>query len=186
MAVERYIGGGTIHFTPWTGGAYGAEVEIGEVQSATLKISATYADAMSKDNGVSKKVDKTLTATDASLSFTTQNVNKENMALAMMGTSTTQTFAVGDTLPDGIVATVSTVVPVTIAGNVSKIEGKIRIVGVNISGAENPVLEVPMVVLTPSGDIRDYFADKHTTIGFDGEILEVDGEYFKEYFMAKA
>jgi len=186
MAIERYIGGGKILFGKYNGTGYDADVEIGEIQSAKLKVTPKYADASSKDTGVSKKVDKVLTGTDATLSFTTQNVNKANMAMAMLGSETTETFAIGDTLPDGTVATVQEVIPVINGGTLSKVEGKVTIVGVNVSGSDNPVLVVHHAVLTPSGDIRDYFADKHTTVGFDGEILEIDGEYFKEYFIPKA
>jgi len=187
MAIERYIGGGKLFISKWNGSTYDAEVEVGEIQSATLKVSQTYADAISKDNGIGKKVDKVSTATDATISFTTQNVNKINIAMAMFGGDTqTETFAIGDTLPDNTVATVETILPVINGATLSKVEAKIRIIGVNISGSDNPVLLVHHVVLTPSGDIRDYFADKHTTLGFDGEIMEVTEGYFKEYLIPKA
>jgi len=186
MAIERYIGGGKLLFSKYNGATYDAEVEIGEIQSANLKISQTYADAMSKDTGIAKKVDKVATATDATISFTTQNVDKVNMAMAMFGTETTENFAIGATLPDGTVAAIATDIPVVNGGTLSKIEGKIKIIGENISGTEDPVLVVHHAVITPSGDIRDYFTDKHATIGFDGEILEVAEGYFKEYFMPKA
>jgi hypothetical protein len=108
------------------------------------------------------------------------------MALAMLGTLSTETFAIGDTLPDGTVATAEVIIPVVRGGVVPLIEGKVRIVGVNVTGTANPVLEVPMCVLTPSGDIRDYFASEHVKIAFEGEILESNGEYFKEYFIPKS
>lgn len=186
MLIERYIGGGKIFFSNYNGSTYDAEVEIGEVQGANLKISQTYADAYSKDTGVQKKVDKVATQTDSTISFTTQNVSKENMAMAMFGSLESETFEISDTLPDGTVATVQTIIPVVRGGSLTKIEGKVRIVGVNATGTQNPVLVVHHAVLTPDGDVRDYFADKHTTIGFSGEILETADGYFDEYFMAKA
>jgi hypothetical protein len=184
--IERYVGGGKLYFTPYTNGAYGTEREIGEIKEAKLKIAPSYVDAMSRDTGFDKKVDKTLKEIASSLSFTTQNVSKENMALAMLGTLSTETFAIGDTLPDGTVATAEVIIPVVRGGVVPLIEGKVRIVGVNVTGTANPVLEVPMCVLTPSGDIRDYFASEHVKIAFEGEILESNGEYFKEYFIPKS
>lgn len=186
MAIERYLGGGTIHFALWNGSLYEAEVEIGEVQSATLKITTEEADAFSKDNGIKKQVDKVVTAINSNFSFTTQNVAKENMAMAMFGDLQTETFAIGDTLPDGVVATAEIVIPVIIGGVNPIIEGKVRIVGVNVSGDNNPVLLVHHTFLKASGDVRDYFADKHTTLAFEGEIVEMNGEYFKEYLIPKA
>lgn len=187
MATERYIGGGVLHFSNWNGTTYDTEVEIGEIKGAKIKVSAKYADAMNKDAGIEKKVDKTATSTEATISFETQNVSKENMAMGMFGELTTETFAIGADLPDGTVATVETILPVILGGKVPKVEGKLRFVGVNLSGSNNPVLMVHHAVLTPSGDVRDYFADKHSTLGFNGEMLKLDNtEYFKEYFMPKA
>jgi len=186
MATERYIGGGRVFLSKWNGVTYDLEVEVGEIQNATLKISQDYADAMSKDNGIQKKVDKVAKSTNATISFTTQNVNKVNMAMAMFGADTlTETFAIGATLPDNTVATVSTIIPVINGATLSKIEAQIRIIGVNLSGSDNPVLLVHHAVITPTGDIRDFFADKHATLGFDGEILEVAAGYFKEYLIPK-
>lgn len=186
MVIERYIGGGTLFLSLWNGATYDAEVEVGEIKSANLKISQTYADAISKDTGIDKKVDKVVIATDATISFTTQNANASNMAMAMFGTQTTELFLIGAILPDGTVAVVDTTLAVTIGGTLSKIEAKVKIVGVNISGSYNPVLIVHHAVITPSGDTRDYFADKHATVGFDGEIIKVADGYFKEYLMPKA
>ncbi len=186
MAIERYIGGGTLFISRFNGTDYDAEIEVGEIQAANLKITQDYADAMSKDSGVAKKVDKVAIKTDSAISFTTQNVNKTNMAMAMFGSESVESFTTGDALPDGTVATADIDIPIIIGGTLSKIEAKIKIVGVNISGSDNPVLVVHHAVLTPSGDIRDYFADKHTVLGFDGEILEIGGEYFKEYLIPKA
>ncbi|MCX6076429.1 MAG: hypothetical protein NTW78_06010 [Campylobacterales bacterium] len=185
--IERYIGGGKIFLAKWNGTLYETEVEVGEIQSATLKINPTYTDAIAKDSGIAKKVDKVVKSVDATISFTTQNVNKVNMAMAMLGSDTqTETFAIGDTLPDNTVATVETVIPVIDGVTISKIEARVRIVGVNISGSFNPVLLVHHAVITPTSDLRDFFADKHATLGFNGEVLEVAAGYFKEYHMPKA
>jgi hypothetical protein len=184
--IERYLGGGKLFFSKYNGTDYDAEVEIGEIQSANLKIDTTEAEAYSKDTGVKKKIDKVVTEINSNFSFTTQNVNKENMAMAMLGDLDTETFAIGDTLPDGTVATVEVVLPVIIGGVNPIIQGKIKCVGVNVSGKDNPVLLIHHAFVKASGDIRDYFADKHTTLSFESEITEIDGEYFKEYFMPKA
>ena len=183
---ERYIGGGTLFFSKWNGLTYDTEIEIGEIQSANLKIETTEVDAVSKDAGISKKVDKVITEIKSNFSFTTQNVNKENMAMAMFGDLQTEAFAIGSTLPDGVVATTQMNIPVIIGGVNPIIEGKIKMVGVNISGDNNPVLQINHAFIKASGDVRDYFADKHSTLAFDGEIVEMNGEYFKEYLIPKA
>jgi len=184
--IERYIGGGKVFLSKFNGTDYEDEVEVGEIQSATLKMSQTTTDAMSKDSGISKKVDKVVTATDTTLSFTTQNLDKKNLAMAMFGSDAdTETFAIGDTLPDNTVATEETIVPVIKGASLSKIEAKVKIIGVNVSGDSNPVLLVHHAYLTPSSDIRDYFAEKHATLGFDCEIMETPDGYFKEYLIPK-
>lgn len=183
--IERYIGGGEIYFSLFNGTDYEIKRKIGEIQSANLKISTEEADAFSKATGVKKKVDKVVTAINSNLTFTTQNVDKNNMAMGMFGNLETETFEIGDTLPDGTVATEQINIPVIIGGVNPIIEGKIEFIGVNASGKENPVLLIHHAFVKPSGDIRDYFADKHTTLGFEAEVVETNGEYFKEYFMPK-
>jgi len=185
--IERYIGGGTVELALWNGTDYEDFVDIGEVQTGTLKIANTYADGYSKDSGLKKLVDKVLIGTNATTSLTTQNLSKDNMAMAMFGTVETETFAIGEELPDGTTATVETELDVIKGGTVAKIEAKIRVIGVNLSGDKNPVLEIHHAFITPSGDVRDYFAEKHTTLGFDVEIVKLDTEdsHFKEYFIPK-
>jgi hypothetical protein len=183
MAIERYIGGGKIHMSLYNGTDYDAEVEIGEITEAKVSITQNYAEAFSKDTGISKKVDKVATSTDAKVTFTTQNINKENLRMAMFGVVGTETFAIGDTLPDGTVAAAETTIDFIDGGKLSKIEAKLRIVGTNVTDGKNPVMMIHHAVITPTGDARDYFADNHSTLGFEGEILEIGGEYFKEYLM---
>lgn len=183
--ILRYIGGGKIFFSKYNGTTYDEEIEIGEVQSCTLKITSEEADAFSKDTGVKKNVDKVATAINSSISLTTQNVNKTNMAMAMFGDLKTEEFAEGATLPDGREATKDITLPVIIGGANPIVQGKLKIVGVNVAGEESPCLLINHVFLKANGDVRDYFAEKHTTLAFDGEIVEIDGEYFKEYFIPK-
>lgn len=185
MAINRYIGGGRCYFSKWNGVTYDAEAEIGEVKKVTLKSDVKYTDAMSKDDGIEKKVDKVPTSSTSTISFETQNVNKANLAMAMYGTASTETFLLGATLPDGTVATVDTVLPVILGGTELLIEGKFRFVGVNTTGGDDPVLEVHHAVITASGNARDYFADKHATLAFDGEIIMLADktEYYKEYLI---
>lgn len=187
MAVkELYIGGGILYGAKFNGTDYDTEVEIGHLESANLKIDTEEVDVDSKDTGVKKRVAKFVTAITSNLTFTTKNVNKENMAIAMLGTETTETFAIGATLPDNTIATVETTLPVIIGGANPIVEMKLRFVATNIAGDFNPVLLIHHAYVKASGDVRDYFADKASTLDFDAEVVETNGEYFKEYSIPKA
>lgn len=176
---ERYIGGGKLFFTENKVGA--TEVEIGEVQSATLKVGVETKEAFSKDTTMKKLVEKVATAINATIAFETQITNAHNTAMAMLGTSTTETFAIGDTLPDGTVATAETIVPVIEVGTRPIIEGQLKFVG-DEDGAKKPVLLVFNAVITPTGDIG-YIVEDFTKLAFEGAVLETDEGYAKEYRM---
>ena len=183
--IERYLGGGKIYFSKYNGTGYDTEVEIGEITEAKLKIDTTESEAFTRDTGVNKKVDKVVTSVSATFSFTTQNINKENLAMSMLGEVTTESFVAGDTLPDGSIAATDIILPVVKGGVSPIIEGKIKVIGENITSGSNPVLEIYHAFIKPSGDVRDYFTDKHTTLGFESDIKAVNGEYFKEYLIPK-
>lgn len=176
---ERYIGGGKLFFTENKVGAI--EVEIGEVQSASLKIGVETKDAFSKDSTMKKLVEKVATAITATITFETQITNAHNTAMAMLGTSNTETFEIGDTLPDGTTATAQTVVPVIEVGTKPIIEGQLKFVG-DEDGAKKPVLVVFNTVITPTGDIG-YIVEDFTKLTFEGAVLKTVDGYAKEYRM---
>lgn len=185
--IERYIGGGKAFFSRWNGTGYDAEVEIGEVVSVTLKVTSDTVEAFSKDSGSKKRVEKVPIKIDASFSFSTQNLNKSNLAMNMYGEEDTESFVIGDTLPDGTVATENIDIPFIRGGLSPIVEGRFKVIAVNLSaGSKTPVLVVSHASLSPNGDARDYFGDKHSALSFNGEMIEKDGEYFKEYLMTKA
>lgn len=179
---DRYIGGGKIFFTPSGEGA--SEVEIGEVQEATLNFSTTTADAFNKDNVMKKKVAKVVTDITASIKFTTQITNAHNTAMAMLGTSDNEVFAIGDTLPDGTVAAEEITIPVVKAGTKPLIEGALKFIG-DEDGDEKAVLIVFNASITPTGDIG-YIVDNFSVLSFEGEVLETDDGFANEYRMAVA
>ncbi|MGB3751874.1 MAG: hypothetical protein WA945_09930 [Arcobacteraceae bacterium] len=174
---DRYIGGGKLFFTPKDGSEY----EIGEVQSAEIEISTETKDAMNKDQVINKKVAKVVTSISASIKFETQITNAANTAMFMLGSEDSETFAIGDDLPDGTTATAETVIPVITAGTNPLIEGSFKFVG-DEDGDKKPVLIVPSAVVTPSGSVG-YIVDDFTKLSFAGEILEEDGVFYKEYRM---
>jgi hypothetical protein len=176
---ERYIGGGKLFFKE--NKANSVEVEIGEVQTATLKIGVETKDAFSKDKSMKKLVEKVATAINATITFETQITNAHNTAMAMLGSVDSETFAIGDTLPDGTVATAETVIPVIEVGTRPIIEGQLKFVG-DEDGAKKPVLLVFNAVITPTGDIG-YITEDFTKLAFEGAVLETDEGYAREYRM---
>lgn len=176
---ERYIGGGKLFFKE--NKANSVEVEIGEVQTATLKIGVETKDAFSKDSTMKKLVEKVATAINATITFETQITNAHNTAMAMLGTQGSETFAIGDTLPDGTIATAQTVVPVIEVGTKPIIEGQLKFIG-DEDGEKKPVLLVFNAVITPTGDIG-YIVEDFSKLTFEGAVLKTDEGYAKEYRM---
>ena len=101
--------------------------------------------------------------------------------MAMQGTVASETFKIGDTLPDNTVATAQTVIPVVKVGDNPIIEGQLRFVG-DEDGDKKPVLLVFNAVITPSGDIS-YITEDFTQLSFEGAVLKTDEGYAKEYRM---
>lgn len=186
MSTQRYIGGGRLFFAKWNGSTFEAEVEIGEVSDVKLTIEPEFTKAYSKATGVSKLVETIATDVKTKLSFATQDISKENLAMSMLGAVESEDFVIGDTLPDGTVATQAISIPYIDGGKLTVLEGAFRFVGVNLTGNSNPVLKVVHAAVIPSGDARDYFAKEHAKLSFTGEPYEVNGEVFKEYQMPKA
>ncbi|MGE4517318.1 MAG: hypothetical protein AB7D96_10705 [Arcobacteraceae bacterium] len=175
---DRYIGGGKLYFTPVGGGA---EFEIGEVQEATINTSVEFAEAWSKDSVMAKLVERVAKKIDASGKFSTQKLNLKNTAMFMLGTETTETFEIGETLPDGTTATAQVVIPKITAGNKPVVEGQLKFIG-DEDGAKKPVIVIPSVVLTPSGDLP-LIVDEFAKLSFDFAILQVDDRLYDEYTM---
>jgi hypothetical protein len=181
--VERYVGGGKGYFTPYESGAYGTEIEIGELKAVTLSVSADTVDAFSQDTGPEILVEDAITKVDSMVKYTTQNVNKENMASALMGTLTTEVFAISDTLPDGTTATAETTVDKIVGMQKPMLKGKLRIVGEPINdSAKRPVLIIYMVSVKPTGDSA-YIMKDFKTLDFEGKVLLTADGYFDEYLM---
>lgn len=179
---NRYIGGGKLFFTPkLKDGTIGTEFEIGEVQEATFSMSAESAEAFSKDEVMKKLVEKVVTSIGGTLKFTTQIINSENMAMALLGKVEKETFEIGDTLPDKTIATAKVEIVVIKAGENPNIEGQFRFVG-DENGAYKPVLLVYNASVVPSGDIG-YIMDNFSTLSFEGAVLKTDEGYAKEYKM---
>lgn len=174
---DRYIGGGKVFFTP----VGGTEYEIGEVQEATLTFNVETADAYNKDQTIKKKVAKVVKGVTSSIKFTTQITNAKNTAIAMLGVEETEDYIIGDTLPDGTVATGSITIPVIRGGKKPLIEGELKFIG-DEDGDTKPVLVVYNAVLTPTSDIG-YIVEDFSKLSFEGEVMETVNGYADEYRM---
>lgn len=174
---DRYIGGGKLFFTSSKSGS--TRIEIGEVQECTLTMSVETKDAFSKDTVMKKLVEKVATSITSTLKFTTQIRNSNNTAMAMLGATATKTFDIGDTLPNGTVATASTTLNYIKAGAEPIIEGKLEFVG-DEDGAKQAVLVVHSAVITPTGDIA-YISEDFSQLSFEGAVLETVDGYADEY-----
>lgn len=186
--MDRYVGGGIIKFERWNGSTYEAPVEIGEASELKLSVNPKTVKAFSKSTGVKKVVQTVVSEVETKVSLKTQEVSIVNLAMGMLGTSTTKTFEIGDTLPNGTIAAAQKTIPV-IEGLQSTIaEGRLTYIGKNTADpSKNPVLVIHHVALVPSGEVRDYFSDDFGKLAFEGEPyeVEVDGKQkvFEEYFM---
>lgn len=179
---NRYIGGGKILFTPLKkDGTLGDEFEIGECQSGELSFNVEKKDAFSKDRVIKQLVEQVVTNIDATFKFTTQKLNTENLVLAKMGVKEEITYDIGDTLPDGTIATkAGTYTKIKMAENPIQ-NGQIRFIG-DEDGASKPVLVLYSVALAPSSGFN-YFSDEFATLEFEAAVLKTDDGYGDEYWM---
>lgn len=174
---DRYIGGGKMFFTP----DGGVEAEIGEIQDATISNSVEFAEAFSKDTVMKKLVERVAKSLSASGKFTTQKLNLTNTSMYLLGTESTETFETGEELPDGTTATEQVIIPKITAGDNPVVAGALKFVG-DEDGPKKPVIKIPSVVLTPSGDLP-MIVDEFAQLSFDFAILETDGRLYDEYIM---
>ncbi|WP_418180744.1 hypothetical protein ACNSOL_01355 [Aliarcobacter lanthieri] len=179
---NRYIGGGKIFFTPIKkDGTLGDEFEIGECQTGELNFNVEKKEAFSKDRVIKQLVEQVVTNIDATFKFTTQKVNNENLVLAKMGVKEEITYAVGDTLPDGTIATSSgTYTKIKMAENPIQ-KGQLKFIG-DEDGDSKPVLILFSVALAPSTGFN-YFTDDFATLEFEAAVLKTDDGYGDEFWM---
>ena len=182
---DRYIAGGKLYFSQLNadGATYAAEREIGEVQDVSLQTNTDFAEAMNKDGALPVKSDKVAKSFSATLSFSTIRLNKENLAMALNATLTTEIFAIAATLPNGATAAAETTLDVIQGGENTLLKGKFRFVAEIAAGTNQPVLEIPIAVVS-SNDAVAFMSDDFASLKFDGEVLKHDTDgYFKEYLI---
>jgi len=176
---NRVIGAGEIWFKKEGAGDF---TKIGEIQSAKISTNVEKKETFDKSSTMKKIVDMCAKSVNATITFDTRKLNKHNMAMHMLGEEETETFAIGDTLPDGTVATAETTIPVIKAGVNPLIKGAVKFIG-DDDGDERPVLVCEYCVITPSGD-RELIGEDYVGISFEGAVLVDDeGMLYKEYLI---
>ncbi|OCL85744.1 hypothetical protein AAX26_01811 [Aliarcobacter thereius] len=179
---DRYIGGGKLFFTPTKrDGTLGNEFEICEVQSGQLTWNIEKKEAFSKDRVVKQMVEQIVTNIEGTFKFTTQVFSLENLAMSRMGALEVESFDIGDTLPDGTIATIKTDIKVIKMAENPILNGKLRFVG-DEDGASKPVLVLYNVSMAPSGDF-DYISEEFAQLSFEAAVMKGAEGYAKEYWM---
>lgn len=171
--IERYLGGGRVYFEKLNAdGTHEEQREIGEIQNLTISVKLEKEQAFSQDDGPAELVMELEKKKDMSLKFATQNVDKNNLALVLYGTSGTNTYAIGETLPNGEVATVETIVPTIQIGTSSIVEG--RFVFISNAGTDKIKRKkwtFNKVSLSMEGDFA-LMSDKFVTIPMTATVLK--------------
>ena len=179
MKDGRYLGGGKLFWKPNIVGA--VESELAEVQDFTYKPTVETKEAFSKANVMKTLVARVVTSFGATVSFSVQKFNIENMAMALGGTITDEVFAIGATLPDMTVATTVTTIPVIKVGDNPLIEGQLRFIG-DEDGDQKPVMLIHNAAITTSGDIP-MITEDFAKLSFEGAVLKTEKGYTDEYLM---
>lgn len=174
---SRYIGGGELLHTP----KGGTERKIGEIQSAKFSLNAEFAEAYDRSSSMKKLSAKVTKSISGKLEFTTNNVNLENMAMALGGKVEDVAFASGAKLPDGTTAAAAVTLKCIKGATNPIIEGSFKFVG-DSDGDEKPILVIYKANVTANGEFN-YIAEDFQQLSFSGEVLEDNGKYFDEYRM---
>ena len=102
---QRFLGGGKLYFERLKNGELQAKQEIGEVKDFKVSVAKETAIVDGEDCSTTVDVDEVVIKESYSISFTTNQVDKDSLLLALGGDDvTTKTFAAGETLPDGTIA----------------------------------------------------------------------------------
>lgn len=179
MKDGRYLGGGKLFWKPNKASA--VEVELAEVQDFTYKTNTETKEAFSKANVMRTLVARVITSFGATVSFSVQKFDIEILSMALGGTVSDKSFAIGETLPDMTVATEATTIPVIKVGDNPLIEGQLRFIG-DEDGDQKPVMLIHNAAITTSGDIP-MITEDFAKLSFEGAVLKTEKGYTDEYLM---
>jgi len=167
---QRYLGGGRLYFERLVDGVLQEKKEIGEVKDFKITANVETADVETFEGAFPATVDSIVTKQNYSISFTTNQVDKDTLLLALFGEVTQKTYNQGDTLPDGSTATGGETYNIIDVGMFDNIQGRVTFVSTPARGKKKVVV-FNKVALTTNGDIV-LQSREFVTVGFTGKVLE--------------
>ena len=186
MAIRRRIAGGRLYFEKLNSdGTYATELEIGEVQNVDFKLDTQTVSVMNHDEAMEVVGDVAITDIKATISFKTTNHSPENLALAMGGRVSTQTFTAGDVLPDFTIAATDVTLMVVTGATEAMQKGRFTFIESPSDGSNvKRVFKIHLAQVSMSDSIS-LLTKEYAELNFTGEVLKVSGKnYFDEYEMS--
>lgn len=167
---QRFLGGGRLYFERLENGVLQAKQEIGEVKDfkVTSNISTTACEAL--DGDTPDIVDEVVVQQDFQISFTTNQVDKDTLLLALFGEVTTKQYNAGDTLPDGSTAQGGETYNIIDAGLAETVEGRVTFITYPKRGKKKVVV-FNKVALQSNGDLI-LQSKEFVTLPFSGKVLK--------------
>jgi len=167
---QRLIGGGKLYFERLVDGVLQEKKEIGEVKDFKITANITTAEVEALESAVAETLDSVVIKQDYTLSFTTNQVDKDTLLLALFGKVEQKTYKQGDTLPDGTVAAADTTYNVIQGGIIDGIMGRLTFVADSARGKKK-VAVFYKVSLSLNGDLLLQSKD-FVTIPFTAKVLK--------------
>lgn len=182
--VQTYIGGGVVSFekliddTP----TYEAPVEIGLVQNFSISTSMEYAQVMDFSGSYQELYEDALQSKEISVTFTTAEVSKQTLLMALYGTEATSTAAVGDILPDGTTAAGTETITTIDAGKLNRYDGRLTFVQ---SPATGPVRKFTFYKtrIKPAAELA-LMSNEYVTIDMEAAVYKTADGLFKVEFVS--
>lgn len=174
MALEkdqRYLGGGRLYFEKKVNGVLSAKKEIGDVKEFKITTAIETIEAESESGSTPEVVDEVVTKATYTISFSTMQVDKDTLVLALLGTLGTKQYSSGDTLPDGSTASAATTYT-TIDPTQDLVEGRVTFVSSPKRGKKRVVI-FHNVNLKFNADLL-LQSKEFVTIPFEGKVLRDD------------
>lgn len=160
--------------------------EFGEIGELKLKFNIEKKDAFSRSDGFAKKVDSVVTKMEATLNWTTQRINKENLKMLFYANETEVKSGDVEWLAAGLGKEFKDkTTAISKLGVLKRLDVQMPLVFIGDKmGDSVPVLYMPLVSIAPGGDF-DFISDDWSKMSFEGNVLEVGGVFADEYLIPK-
>jgi len=184
---QRYLGGGRLYFERLENGILQPKKEIGEVKDFKITSNIETTAVESFEGEIPELVDEVVVKQEFNISFTTNQVDKDTLLMALFGNLTSKTYKQGDTLPDGTTAAKDTTFNVVDAAMVDEVIGRLTFVTSAKRGRQK-IAVFYRVSLQTNADIL-LQSREFVTLGFTGKVLKdptiTEGSpYFRVYEQA--